>query len=382
MKKLLVLLLAVLMALTLAACGGSSDKEGNTAKTTITIGGSGPLTGPAAVYGTDVYNAAKLAVKEINAKEGKDYFELKFEDDAHDAELAVNAYGVLKDAGMQVSLLCVTTAPCGAVAGMYEEDDIFAITPSGSGDKIPTLGNNVFQMCFKDSNQGIGVADYLALNPELGANVGILYQSTTDYSKGIYKAFVDEAAKKGVNVVCEESFADEQDYSVQLDKLIAAGADCVVLPIYYNEAALILQQADAKDYHPTWFGVDGMDGVLGVENFDASLAEGVYLLYPYTADSSDNAANFTAAFSAEYGYVPTQFAGDAYDCVYALYQACQDGGVVPTMSNSEISAILRDQFTSMHFVGVTADATWGANGEISKTPLAIVIENGEYVLPR
>ena len=105
------------------------------------------------------------------------------------------------------------------------------------------------------------------------------------------------------------------------------------LPMYYDAASLILAQADAMGYKPAFFGVDGMDGILTLENFDVSLAEGVMLLTPFSADAEDDLTkNFVKVYQEKHGEVPNQFAADAYDCVYAIYQACQKAGVSAGMS--------------------------------------------------
>ncbi len=383
MKKLLLVLLSVLCVFSLVACsgGGETADDGGSdtaAATPIVVGGSGPLTGPAALYGEAVKRGAEIAVAEINEKEGTEYFKLDFQDDAHDPEQARNAFYKLLDDGMQVSLLCVTSAPCAEVAPLTQEENIVAITPSGSRDDIATYGENIFQMCFKDSNQGIASADYI--NTKFpGAKVAVIYQSSVDYSKGIYQTFADRAAELGMNVVETQAFTDEKDYSVQLKKVQDAGAEVVFLPIYYDEASLILTQAG--DYKPVWFGVDGMDGILGVENFDTSLAEGVYLLTPFAADATDDlTVSFVNKYNELYAEVPMQFAADAYDAVYVLYNACKEAKVTGDMSASDIADAIRPVITSMTFSGLTGSGvTWAASGEVSKSPMAVVIQNGVYV---
>ena len=267
-KTTLAVALSVCMAAALTACGGSSSTSSSApaeeaaetstessagAGTTIKIGGSGPLTGGAAVYGQAVKNAAEIAVEEINAMGGIQ-FELDMEDDAHDPEKAVTAYGVLKDWGMQVSLATVTSAPGAAVSPSYAEDKIFAITPSGSStsviyadpDNLSGAYGNVFQMCFTDPNQGSASADYLAEHQALGSQVAIIYKNDDNYSKGIHDTFVAEATAKGLPVVYEGTFDDSnaQDFTVQLGQAKDAGADIVFLPIYYDPASLILTQAN------------------------------------------------------------------------------------------------------------------------------------------
>ncbi len=403
-KKSLAVALTVCMAAAMTACGGSGSKpaaesapaaeeqtaEGGSAGA-IKIGGSGPLTGPAAVYGQAVKNAAEIAVEEINAKGGVQ-FELQFEDDAHDPEKAVTAYGVLKDWGMQLSLATVTSAPGAAVSPSYAEDKIFAITPSGSSPSVVFADpdnesgayGNVFQMCFTDPNQGSASANYIKEHPTLGSNVAIIYKNDDPYSKGIRDTFVEEASKIGLVVVSEGTFDDSnaQDFSVQLGQAQDAGADIVFLPIYYDPASLILTQANQMGYAPSFFGVDGMDGILTLEGFDTSLAEGVFLLTPFSADAKDDlTANFVAAYKEKCGgEIPNQFAADAYDCIYAIAQACEAAGVTADMSTEDICAAISGQFTSMTFSGLTGEGmTWNENGEVTKSPKAVVIQNGAYV---
>ncbi|MCR4764519.1 MAG: ABC transporter substrate-binding protein [Lachnospiraceae bacterium] len=377
---------AVALTCSLAACGNpSAGNEG-----AIRIGGSGPLTGPAAVYGNAVKAAAEMAVEEVNAKGGLQ-FVLDFEDDTHDAEKAVTAYGVLKDWGMQVSLATVTSAPGAAVAPMYQDDRIFAITPSGSSlaiiyrdpDNAADPYGNIYQMCFTDPNQGIASADYLSTHTDLGTKIAVIYKNDDNYSSGIYAKFKSQAEADGLEIVYTGTFDDSNasDFTVQLKQAQDAGADLVFLPIYYDPASLILTQANQMGYAPTFFGVDGMDGILTLEGFDTSLAEGVYLLTPFSADATDDLTkNFTDHYQKKMNDVPNQFAADAYDCVYAIAQACESAGVTPDMSASEICDKLTAQFTSMTFNGLTGqNVTWSASGEVSKSPKAVVIKDGVYV---
>ena len=388
LKKALVVAMSAGMAVSLAACGGGGAAKGGDGS--IKIGASGPLTGPAAVYGNAVKNAAEMAVEEVNAKGGVQ-FSLQFEDDKHDAEEAATAYGTLKDGGMQISLATVTSAPGAAVSPLYQEDQTFAITPSGSspsviyadGEAQTGAYGNVFQMCFSDPNQGSGSATYIAAHPDLGSKIAVIYKNDDPYSKGIFDTFKAQAATDGLEIVYEGTFkGEESDFNVQLGDAQAAGADLLFLPIYYTPASQILTQADKMGYKPTIFGVDGMDGILGVEGFDTALAEGVYLLTPFVANAEDE---LTKTFVENYkaranGEVPNQFAADAYDCIYALAQACEAAGVTADMSNADICAAMVEQFTTMTFNGLTgSDMTWNENGEVTKAPKAMIIENGEYV---
>ena len=386
--------MVVAMAMSMVACSSSSTADSTAAGSStdgeaFKLGGSGPITGDAAVYGLAVQRGAQIAVDEINA-EGKIKLEFKFEDDEADGEKATTAYNTLADWGMQVSLATTTSGAGQAVSPLYQEDNIFAITPSGSSpaviysdpDNETGAYGNVFQMCFSDPNQGVASADYLSEHTDLGTKVGIIYRNDDSYSTGIYKKFKAEAEEVGLEIVTEQAFQDgTTDYSTAVKACKDAGADVVFLPIYYQPASQILVEANKQGYTPSFFGCDGMDGILALEGFDTELAEGLYMLTPFSADSTDEKTqSFVKAYEDEYGETPIQFAADAYDCVYAIAEALEESGVSPSDSTDDITAALIEQFTSMTFNGITGtDVTWNENGEVSKAPKAIVIKDGTYV---
>ena len=422
MKKFLAMLLAVVMLLALVACGGGnndSQGSGNDSQTgkpagddtqsggdsqtgepagdgaaVIKIGGAGPLTGGAAIYGNAAKGGAEIAAEEINALGGLQ-IELRYEDDAHDAEKSVNAYNALKDWGMQVFLGSVTSTPGAATAAESNSDHIFYLTPSASSTDViggvanPLTGSvdiprrdNVFQMCFVDPNQGSASAQYIKDN-NLGSAIAIIYKNDDVYSTGIYNSFVAKAGELGLNIVSTTTFTTDSqtDFSVQLNDAKNNGADLIYLPTYYEANALVLTQANAMGYSPKYFGVDGMDGILSVKGFDTSLAEGVMLLTPFNADAEDEATkSFVAKYQEKYGDVPNQFAADAYDCVYAIYNALKDEAVTADTSASDLCDILIGRFTSMTFDGLTGESmTWSADGTVTKTPKGMYIQDGAYV---
>ena len=389
MKKSLSMLLAGLMLVgTLAGCGGntgSTDNAGtddsSASGTAFKIGGTSPLTGDAAIYGNAVARGAQIAADEINAQGGIQ-IELKFEDDENNTEKAVNAYNNLKDWGMQLSLGSVTSKPCEAISTDINTDRIFALTPSASSVATTEGKDNMFQMCFSDPNQGTASADYIA-DQKLGTKIAIIWKNDDVYSTGIHDKFVAEAQTKGLEIVSDTTFTDASatDFSVQLNDAKDKGADLVFLPMYYTPASLILTQANSMGYAPKFFGVDGMDGILGVENFDTSLAEGVMLLTPFNADATDEkTVSFVNKYKEAYGEVPNQFAADAYDCIYAYAQALEAAGATPDMSAEDLCPLMIEQFTSMTFNGLTGEnMTWDTTGAVSKTPKGMVIQNGAYV---
>ncbi len=388
-KKLLSLVMAAAMVLGLAACGSSADtadtgSDNSASGTTFKIGTIGPLTGDAAIYGQAVANGAKIAVDEINASDSAIKFELQSQDDVADGETSVNAYNKLMDWGMQLLAGPTTTGAAQAVSAVANTDRTFMLTPSASSTDVIDGKDNVFQVCFNDPNQGTGSADYMAENmPD--AKIAIIYRNDDAYSQGIHDTFVTEAAAKGLNVVYEGTFTKDTatDFSVQLTGAQSAGADLVFLPIYYQPASVILNQANAMGYAPTFFGVDGMDGILTMEGFDTSLAEGVMLLTPFSPDAQDERTqNFVKSYQEAFGDTPNQFAADAYDAVYILKAALEAAECTPDMSSTDICEAVVAVMPTLSVDGLTgAGMTWDASGAVSKDPMAVVIENGTYVLP-
>ena len=398
MKKILAFAMAAAMVMSMTACGskeqpsGSSSTGSSTGSTstssdetqTFKLGSIGPLTGSNAIYGVAVVNGAKLAVEAINASDSKIKFEFDGQDDEGDGEKSVNAYNNLMDWGMQVLVGPTTTGASVAVAAKCYEERTFMLTPSASSVDVTAGKDNVFQVCFTDPNQGTGSADYIAEH-FAGENVAVIYQNDNPYSQGIRDTFVAEASAQGVNVVSETTFTTDtaSDFSVQINAAKSAGATVMFLPIYHQEASIILTQSQAAGYEPTFFGVDGMDGILTMEGFDPSLAEGVMLLTPFSADAADERTQtFVSAYQAKYGETPNQFAADAYDGVYIVYEALKAAGCTADMSPSEICEALVGVMTTLSVDGLTGQGmTWSANGEVAKAPMAVVIKDGVYVTP-
>ncbi len=371
-RKLVAAVLALAMAMSLCAFASAED--------TIKIGMSGPLTGGAAVYGLAVERGAQIAVDEINALGGVQ-LELLAEDDENDAEKGINAFNTLLDKGAQMMLGTVTTTPCIAVSAEAYAERVFMLTPSASSTKVIEGKDNMYQVCFTDPAQGSASAQYIVDNA-LATKVGIIYNSGSDYSTGITQTFEEKAAELGLEVVAKQAFTsdDNSDFSVQVAAMKDAGAELVFLPIYYTPASMILKQAASVGYDPTFFGVDGMDGILSLEGFDTSLAEGVMLLTPFSADAEDEKTQkFVSTYQNLYGEVPNQFAADAYDGIYALYTAIQAAGITAETSYADACDLLIAAFQEITVEGLTGTMTWVATGEVTKTPMAVVIKDGVYV---
>lgn len=384
MKKVISFAMAVAMVAALfTGCGASASTDPNT----IRIGLTAPLTGANAVYGQAVQWGMEVAVEQINASAGENGLKIEFrvEDDVSDGETGLNAYNKLKDWGMQIFAGAVTTGPCNTIAPQAVEDHVFMMTPSGSAESIVQTGENIYQMCFTDPNQGAASAQLIAAQ-KLGTKIGVIYDSSTDYSTGIWKSFKAEAAKLGLDVAEEAvtSFTADSasEMTTQLTKCKEAGCDLVFLPIYATEASVVLNNANSMGYAPAFLGCDGMDGILAVDGFDVRLAEGLIMMTPFAADADDEATRtFVEQFKAKSGGVtPNQFAADGYDVIYSIYNGCVEKGVDGTSTAAEACAKLCEYFQSTTYSGLTGtNMTWDENGMVSKIPTAVEVVDGAYV---
>ena len=370
--KVSTVVMAAAMAVSMSACADETFK----------IGGIGPISGGAAIYGQAVMNAMQIAADEINEAGGINGYqvEVSFQDDEHDAEKSINAYATLCDWDMDMLLGTVTSTPCIAVGAESAEDNMFQLTPSGSA--VDCVANdNVFRVCFSDPSQGTLSAQYIGEHG-LAEKVAVIYKSDDTYSTGIYETFAKEAADQPFEIVETQTFTEDSqtDFSVQVQKCVDSGATLLFLPMYYTPASAIMTYAASMDYDIQYFGVDGMDGILGVEGFDTTLAEGVMLLTPFVASAEDELTqSFVAKYEDLYGETPNQFAADAYDGMYIIKMAAESANVTPDMEVSDICEAMKTAMTQITFSGLTGEGTtWSADGEPAKQPKAMVIQDGVY----
>ena len=357
---------------------GSTAGSANSAGGEFKIGAIGPLTGSAASYGISVCNGAKLGCKDFS--DGTYNFVLQTEDDVADGEKSVNAFNTLADWGMQALVGPTTTGASVAVAEVASSDPkIFMITPSASSTDVTDGKDNVFQVCFTDPNQGINAAKFLA-DKYADEKIALFYNSGDSYSSGIADAFKSQAEESGLNLVDTETFKDDSSttFTNQLTKAQAAGATMIFAPIYYTPASTMLTNANDMGYDVKMMGCDGMDGILNVEGFDTTLAEGLLLMTPFAADDEKN-ADFVAAYEDEFGTTPDQFAADAYDGVHAVAEALKQAGVAADADPADVSDALSAAMLEIEIEGLTGNLTWNDKGEVQKDPTAYVITDGKYV---
>ena len=351
--------------------GGSAD-DGKTFK----IGVIGPLTGAAATYGVSAEKGAKLAAKDFSTKDLK--LSLKSEDDVADGEKAINAFNTLCDWGMQALVGPVTTGAAVAVSGEIA-DDMLMVTPSASSLDVTKDKTTVFQVCFTDPTMGTSAAKFLA-EKYADAKIALFYNSGDTYSSGVADAFAEQAKESKLDIVDTETFKDDSSTSFtnQLTKAKEAGATLIFAPIYYTPASVLLKNAKDMGYDVKMMGCDGMDGILGVEGFDTSLAEGLLLMTPFSADDEKN-ADFVNAYKDKYGDTPDQFAADAYDGVHAVVEALKEAGLGVDADPTEVAEKLPEAMLKITVDGLTGKLSWNDKGQVQKDPTAYVITDGKYV---
>ncbi len=380
--KIMALILSVVLCLGFAGCGAAVNYAEN--NTEYVIGVSGPLTGGAAMYGIAVANAAQIAVDEINAAGGLNgvMFKLVATDDMHDAAKVSTNYSSLYEGGMQLSLGTVTTAPGLEWKNLSADDNVFFLTPSASGDDIPT-NKNGYQMCFADGNQGKVAAEFVNANFK-GQTIGAFYKADEAYSKGIYDQF--KANLDASVTVVETTFTDANatDFSTQIDTLKDCGF--IFMPTYYTPASLFMTQAkDIMAADAVYYGCDGFDGIDSIDGFDiTTIPQEITMLSHFNSKAEDGLAKeFIDKYVERFGKETlNQFGASAYDCVYALYgamkKAIDEGKEIPvTISASDLCEILKAQFEGGYSLeeGVTGqNITWESTGYVNKGAIKYVIK--------
>lgn len=363
----------------LAGCSSNGGDSGSASgDASFKIGTIGPLTGANASYGKSVTQGVELGCKDFSTKELP--LASKAEDDQADGEKAVNAFNTLLDWGMQALVGPTTTGASVAVAAECGNDPkTFMITPSASSEDVTDGKDCVFQVCFTDPNQGVNAAKFLA-QKYADEKFVLFYNSGDAYSSGIADSFKAQAAESKLEIVDEETFKDDSatSFTNQLTKAKQAGATMIFAPIYYTPASVLLKNAKDMGYDMTLMGTDGMDGLLSVEGFDTSLAEGVLLMTPFSADDEKN-ADFVKAYKDAYDETPNQFAADAYDCVHAIVEAIDKAGIDITADGADIAGDLAKAMRKIKIEGLTGELTWNDEGQVEKPATAYVIQDGKYI---
>ena len=396
-RNLFVIAIAAICVVALCSCSkcnknqGSGNNGGDTTKTVIKIGSSGPLSGSASIYGQAVEKGVKLAIAEINANGGVDVngtkmtFELvDFVNDEADATQAGAALTALVAKKADIIIGAVTS---GATEGLINEAikvGIPVITPTGTADKL-TVGEdgndrenryNIFRACFYDSYQGKYMAEYAKKAGKTKAYV--LYNNDDDYSVGLKDAFEATAKASGLAVTTAGYGKDVRDFNSYWDPIISGGYDCVYLPDYYENVYNILKTGYGKGYNGICYGGDGWDGVIQQvkdgDNVDF-LENCFYTNHYFGLSDNEVVKNFVQKYQeANNGEVPVSFAALGYDAVYIAKQAIEAAGSVDY--DAVVDALTTGSFTGL----VTSSSEFKfVNGNPEKAATVITFKDGKEV---
>lgn len=373
---------AAVMALSLAGCSGGSmdDSSSSSAKASgdsITIGTVTTNSGTAAAYGEAEVKGFELAVSEINAKGGINGKKVKLEsmDDKGDATEASNAYNKLAGDNNVLSVAGPTiSATTAAVAPLADQSKLVTIAPAATSDSIET-GNYLFRTCFKDSYQGEVAARFAAENLKV-KKVAVLYGTGDPYSSGVGEAFAKAAEKLGLEVVDKESSssADDTEYSAQLQKIQASGAELLYAPYYYSVAGpYIIPQARSVGFEGYVMGPDGYDGLKLTG--DKSQYNKTYYTTHYSADDNTNTKvqDFIKSYKSKNNAEPNTFAALGYDTIYMIKQAIEKAGENATRED------VRNAVAGMTFDGVTGKFTMDKSGSPTKSVTVLEMKDGKPV---
>lgn len=383
-KNLLFLMLAFVMIL--SACSNNSAESESVESDEIIIGSLAPLTGNVAIYGIATTNGIEVAINEINENGGILGKQVKLitEDEKGDTQEAMNAYNKLIEAGAQVIVGDVTSGPSVAVAELANRDGMLMITPTGTQLDITDGKPSVFRAAFTDPFQGQILAKYVAEN--LGAStVGILSNSSSDYSQGVKDAFVEEVSNLGLKVVADESYGSaDKDFRVQLTTISSKNPDVLLIPDYYETIALIAPQAREVGIESTFVGPDGWDGIsaqltTGIQD-EALVAEAlesvegaVFTNHYSLDDESEHIQNFIAKYNEAYGENPASFSALGYDAVYMVKQAIEEAGSLDSQA-------MVDAMKAIDYTGITGSIKFDENNNPVKAVSMIKVTGGEYKL--
>lgn len=374
MKKFTLMLLGLSFLIT--ACGGEKE-AGKTTKEaeTIKIGSTSPLTGPVAIYGVTATNGAKLAIEEINKNGGILGKQVEFIvlDSKGDSTEAITAYNRLVDEGIVAFIGDAPSKPTLAIAEVAAQDNMPMITPTGTQFNITEAGPNVFRVCFTDPYQGVILAN-LAKNNLSAKKVAILVNNSSDYSDGVTEAFMKEAQRLGLEIVAKEGYAEgDKDFRAQLTKVAATNPDVLLVPDYYEQAALISTQAREVGVTATLIGPDGWDGVAKALDPSAYGAiENSYFTNHYSVeDQSEKVQSFLKAYKAKYNENPSAFAALSYDAAYLVKDAIEKAG------STDKEAVIKAMKAS-DFAGVTGHLKFDEKNNPVKAVTVLKIVNGNY----
>ena len=376
-KKFALTLVSLASVALLAACGevsttgNSGSASGTEIGKTLKIGFNFEETGDVASYGTAEQKAAKLAVDEINKAGGVDGKQIEITDKDNKSELSeasTVSTNLVTQAKVNAIIGPATSGGTGAAITNAAKASVPLITPSGTQDDLTKGQDYLFRTTFIDSFQGKILSKYVTDNLK-AKKVVLYYDNSSDYAKGIAKAFQEEY--KG-EIVATETFASKDtDFQAALTKFKGKDFDALVVPGYYTEAGKIVNQARGMGIDKPIVGGDGFNSEEFISQATPAAATNVYYVSDYSTsgDMTAKAKKFLEAYKAKYNEEPSMFSALAYDSVYMVAEASK--GAKNSVDIKENLAKLKN------FEGVTGSITMDKNHNPVKSALMIGLKDGK-----
>ncbi|EEY80152.1 MULTISPECIES: ABC transporter substrate-binding protein [Streptococcus] len=376
-KKFALTLVSLASVALLAACGevsttgNSGSASGTEIGKTLKIGFNFEETGDVASYGTAEQKAAKLAVDEINKAGGVDGKQIEVTDKDNKSELSeasTVSTNLVTQAKVNAIIGPATSGGTGAAITNAAKASVPLITPSGTQDDLTKGQDYLFRTTFIDSFQGKILSKYVTDNLK-AKKVVLYYDNSSDYAKGIAKAFQEEY--KG-EIVATETFASKDtDFQAALTKFKGKDFDALVVPGYYTEAGKIVNQARGMGIDKPIVGGDGFNSEEFISQATPAAATNVYYVsgYSTSGNMTAKAKKFLEAYKAKYNEEPSMFSALAYDSVYMVAEASK--GAKNSVDIKENLAKLKD------FEGVTGSITMDKNHNPVKSALMIGLKDGK-----
>ncbi|WP_048775352.1 ABC transporter substrate-binding protein [Streptococcus gordonii] len=376
-KKFALTLVSLASVALLAACGevsttgNSGSASGTEIGKTLKIGFNFEETGDVASYGTAEQKGAKLAVDEINKAGGVDGKQIEVTDKDNKSELSeasTVSTNLVTQAKVNTIIGPATSGGTGAAITNAAKASVPLITPSGTQDDLTKGQDYLFRATFIDSFQGKILSKYVTDNLK-AKKVVLYYDNSSDYAKGMAKAFQEEY--KG-EIVATETFASKDtDFQAALTKFKGKDFDALVVPGYYTEAGKIVNQARGIGIDKPIVGGDGFNSEEFISQATPAAATNVYYVsgYSTSGDMTAKAKKFLEAYKAKYNEEPSMFSALAYDSVYMVAEASK--GAKNSVDIKENLAKLKD------FEGVTGSITMDKNHNPVKSALMIGLKDGK-----
>ena len=363
MRKFFAMLLALVMALSLAACGGGSgdtqpsggsgDAQTSGGDKVVKIGVFEPATGDSGAGGKQEMLGMQYANKETPSVVigGETYsVELVYADNASDAAKAPTAASQL--VSQDVSLVLGTYGSSSAIAGgpIFGEAGLAAIGVTCTNPGVTAGNDYYFRICFLDPFQGTVLANF-ASEKFSAKKAYLLGELGNDYDQGLLNYF--EQAFDGECV--KASFpTNTSDFYTYLNQAVAEGADVIFCPVSIAYSTQIVKLAASMGLETPILGSDTLDSNMVLE---AAKGSGVklYVSTFYQEGGSPEFDEGIKAWLAEDSTAMTNNGGNdtiaavtamGYDAYYVALEALKAAG-------SPDKAAVKAALPSLSYTGVS-----------------------------